>query len=87
MTTGHDEGTKAMQLLDKGEVCQQEARMEVDPWEDVLASHLAALVRRGKDIAGFVGAVDEAGDPEWRVSTSYLLASVLDLPKSRFRKS
>jgi predicted P-loop ATPase len=63
---------------------QQEARMEVDPWEDALAPVLARLINRGKPIEGsFAGAADGNGDPEWRVSTDYLLTDVLTLPKER----
>ena len=63
---------------------QQEARMEVDPWEDTLAPALARLVNRGTAIEGrFAGAADLNGDPEWRVSTDHLLTGVLGLPRER----
>jgi hypothetical protein len=65
---------------------QQEARMELDPWEDQLSEKLARLI--GKDFSfvlegSFVSAADNNGDREWRVSTDYLLSDVLSLPKER----
>jgi predicted P-loop ATPase len=63
---------------------KQEARMELDPWEDTLAPELARLIRLGKQIEGcFTKAADLRGDPEWRVSTDHLLTNVLGLPKER----
>ena len=62
---------------------QQEARMEVDPWEDTLAPALARLVNRGTAIEGSAVGADLNGDPEWRVSTDHLLTGVLGLPKER----
>ena len=63
---------------------QQQARMELDPWEDVLAIRLAALREKGAKLDGcFVLAADMVGDPEWRVSSDYLLTQVLGLPKER----
>ena len=63
---------------------QQEARMEVDPWEDLLAPVLARLIDRGKPVEGsFVIGADTNGDTEWRVSTDHLLTNVLSLPKER----
>ena len=60
--------------------------MELDPWEDTLAPTLARLVSHGPGpfaIGGFVKGSDVSGDPEWRVSTDYLLTIVLGLPKER----
>jgi predicted P-loop ATPase len=63
---------------------QQEARMEVDPWEDTISGALARLIRLGKPIDGsFVEATNLEGNPEWRVSTDYLLTNLLSLPKER----
>lgn len=63
---------------------QQEARMELDPWEDTLLPVLARLIDRGKPIEGsFSEGADPNGDPEWRVSTDHLLTNVLGLPKER----
>ena len=63
---------------------QQEARMEVDPWEDTVAGALARLIRLKNGIEGsFAKAADGNGDPEWRVSTDYLLSYVLRLPEER----
>src|SRR5262249_14440208 len=70
---------------------QQEARMELDPWEDTIARELARLIRlasrrfEGSFVieGSFARAADTHGDPEWRVSTDYLLTNVLSLPKER----
>ncbi len=73
---------------------QQEARMELDPWEDALAGALSSLMGRGKAkraktgeplvIDGkFAEAADALGNPEWRVSTDHLLTDVFCLPKER----
>jgi len=66
---------------------QQEARMELDPWEDELGARLGRLVARNPAMlvpeGSFAKASDANGDPEWRVSTDYLLSNVLGLPKER----
>ena len=67
---------------------QQEARMELDPWEDILLEQLARLIRLGEEkgfaMEGSFGrGANASGDPEWRVSTDYLLTEVLNLPKDR----
>jgi predicted P-loop ATPase len=63
---------------------QQKARMELDPWEDVLAPVLAGMIRNEHQVPGsFVNASDERGNPEWRASTDFLLTDVLNLPKER----
>lgn len=63
---------------------QQAARMELDPWEDILSSQLAGLMHNRLKIDGsFVLAADGAGNPEWRVATDYLLTAILGLPKER----
>jgi putative DNA primase/helicase len=63
---------------------QQSARMELDPWEDVLACRLAGLMHNRKGIDGsYTLANDNDGDPEWRVSTDFLLTDILGLPKER----
>jgi predicted P-loop ATPase len=63
---------------------QQRARMELDPWEDTLAPVLAGMIRTENVVGGsFVKASDAKGDPEWRVSTDFLLSNVLGLPKER----
>jgi predicted P-loop ATPase len=60
---------------------QQQARMEIDAWVDVLAPHLAMRTIKGKTIEGkFAAAVDAKGNGEWRVSTEYLLTNVLSIP-------
>jgi Virulence-associated protein E-like domain len=69
---------------------QQQARMELDPWEDTIARELARLIRLAIRKEGpfmlegsFAEAADGNGDPEWRVSTDYLLSGVLRLPEER----
>ena len=63
---------------------QQQARMEVDPWEDEVAARLARLQKNEAKLDGkFILAADAKGDPEWRVSSDYLLTDVLELPKDR----
>jgi predicted P-loop ATPase len=63
---------------------QQQARMELDPWEDILLPVLGRLVSRGTLVDGsFAKGADANGDPEWRVSTEHLLTNVLSLPKER----
>jgi predicted P-loop ATPase len=62
---------------------EQKAREELDPWEDTLAPKLAGLIEKGKPIEGFGPGADRRGDPEWRVSSDYLLTIVLGLSKER----
>ena len=63
---------------------QQQARMELDPWEDVLACRLAVLILNKQKMDGSFGlAADGTGKPEWRVSTDFLLTDVVGLPKER----
>ena len=64
--------------------------MEVDPWEDELAPRLSTLLanltRRGTSggVDGDFGLGSDAdGEPEYRVSSDYLLTNVLGLPKER----
>jgi predicted P-loop ATPase len=65
---------------------QQDARMELDPWEDELFERLSKLMKHDFPFVldgRFVRAANSNGDPEWRVSTDYLLSEVLGLPKER----
>jgi predicted P-loop ATPase len=63
---------------------QQQARMEIDPWADTLASVLSSRMHKGKTIDGkFAAAADENGNAQWRVSTDHLLSDILCLPKER----
>jgi hypothetical protein len=71
---------------------QQLARMEADPWIDVLADECAELEsktqeeldKKSKWFAGrWAIAADKDGKPEWRVASGYLLSNVLDVPKER----
>jgi hypothetical protein len=88
---GDGEGLVIPQQLWPDVAAQQEARMEVDPWEDTIARELARLIRlASRRVEGsfviegsFAGAADANGNPEWRVSTDHLLTDVLSLPKER----
>ena len=60
---------------------QQQVRMELDPWMDVLACRLMML--KGKVDGSYCQAADNDGNPEWRVATDWLLTVVLGLPKER----
>jgi predicted P-loop ATPase len=63
---------------------QQQARMEIDAWVDVLALRLAARTTKGKTINGeFAVASDANGNGQWRVATDYLLTEVLSIPVER----
>ena len=68
---------------------QQEARMEIDPWEDELSVKLDRLIGLGKQVGSFclegqfARATDTNGNREWRASTDYLLTDVLSVPKER----
>ena len=68
---------------------QQEARMELDPWEDELSVALERLIGLGQQKGSyclegrFVLAADRDGSPEWRAATDYLLTDVLSVPKER----
>jgi predicted P-loop ATPase len=61
---------------------QQLARMETDPWIDILADQLATVEGRTRE-GFFAVAADEKGDPETRVASDYLLSRVLEVPKER----
>jgi predicted P-loop ATPase len=66
----------------------QRARMEIDPWHDVIAARLGQFegnAKRGGSAVGgqFAVAADHLGNPEWRVSSDYLLTSVLEISKDR----
>jgi hypothetical protein len=63
---------------------EQKARMNQDAWEDLLSTRLASLHNNKKEMDGkFALAVDDSGNPEWRVSTSFLLNDVIGIPKER----
>ena len=66
----------------------QRARMEVDPWQDLIETQLTQFQRskfgsrRGVD-GLFCCSLDDRGNPEWRVSTYYILTTVLGMTKDR----
>jgi predicted P-loop ATPase len=63
---------------------EQQARMELDPWEDAILAKLSRLqVKNAKVDGKFALAANALGDPEWRVSSDYLLTDVIGLPKER----
>ena len=62
---------------------EQQKRMEIDVWEDILRTKLATLVaNRGNMDGMFTKGVDKFGRTEWRVATEYLLM-VLELKTER----
>jgi predicted P-loop ATPase len=63
---------------------QQQARMDLDPWEDAIVTKLSRMMVHNTKLDGsFVQAADTNGRPEWRVATDYLLTDLLGLPKER----
>ena len=59
---------------------RQLARMEIDPWEEVLGGWLANMEANNKQ--GHTGCYFRTTD-EWRVSTNFLLSTVLSIPQER----
>jgi hypothetical protein len=63
---------------------QQQARTELDPWEDAIIAKLSRMMVHNTQIDGsFVQAADILGRPEWRVASDFLLSDLLCLPKER----
>ena len=63
---------------------QQQARTELDPWEDAIIAKLSRLmVHNTMSDGSFVQAADTLGRPEWRVASDFLLTDLLCLPKER----
>jgi hypothetical protein len=65
---------------------RQLARMEIDPWEEVLGSRLANMEADNRQ--GHSGCYNRVTDErdnviEWRVSSNFLLATVLSIPQER----
>lgn len=59
-----------------------QARMEIDPWLDRIAPKLEAMQENGESADGkYALMTNERGEPEWRVSSDWLLTSVLAIPK------
>jgi predicted P-loop ATPase len=61
---------------------EQDARREVDPWDDVVGARLGKLSAKAGG-SNFCLAADAQGDPEWPVSSDFLLTDVLSIPKER----
>ena len=64
-----------------------EARMEHDPWSDILEDRLSQLetaAAKGKPLVTklFCRGEDDNG-PHWRVATEWLLGEVIGLPKAK----
>ena len=57
--------------------------MGIDPWEDIISQELALASLRHAPQNGFIRAANVDGDPEFRVSTDYLLTTVLGIAKDR----
>jgi hypothetical protein len=64
---------------------RQKAKMEDDPWENILFGELERwMLNGGAKIAGGLSKMsDKEGEPEWRVSSDWLLTDVLQIPKER----
>jgi predicted P-loop ATPase len=67
---------------------QQRSRMNPDAWEEIIRRDLTTLMAtHRKKSAGIDGeivlATNDNGDPEWRVSTNFLLRGVLTLSPER----
>jgi predicted P-loop ATPase len=69
---------------------QQSARMEVDPWEDIITTKLVGMaenILRHPGSSGFAGklvwANTATGSREWRVSSAFLLSEVLSVTTDR----
>jgi predicted P-loop ATPase len=75
--------TIPMELWEAASV-EQRARVTQDAWEDLIGRHLVGLREdKAKDGVYCVG-VNDSGDREWRVASSYLLGSfVLGIPTER----
>ena len=66
---------------------RQLARMEIDPWEEVLGGWLANMEANNKQ--GHSGCYNRTADdkPEWRISSNFLLSTVLSIPQERQNNS
>jgi putative DNA primase/helicase len=61
---------------------EQQARLAHDPWEDLIERHLSTLrdkTKDGKDVVqeGYAVGINDRGEREWRVASSYLLGPSL----------
>jgi predicted P-loop ATPase len=61
---------------------EQQARLTHDPWEDEIERHLSRLTDKtkdGRDVVkeGYAVGINENGDREWRVASSYLLGETV----------
>jgi hypothetical protein len=67
----------------------QQARVTHDAWEDLIERRLAALpdkTKDGKDTQRdgvYSVGINDNGDREWRVASSYLLGDVVNIPIER----
>jgi hypothetical protein len=63
---------------------EQQARMEVDAWQDLIADRLCKLESERKNIEGKFSSkdADKQCVPEFRVSSAYLLGDVLGIGES-----
>jgi predicted P-loop ATPase len=64
---------------------RQLARMEVDPWQELLDGWLANMEAEGRNgVSGtFTRSTGERDTLEWRISTNFLLTTVLGVPQER----
>jgi hypothetical protein len=59
--------------------------METDPWEELLSGWLANMEANSRDgISGtYTRAIGERDILEWRISSNFLLSTVLSIPQER----
>ena len=67
---------------------EQHARLAYDPWEDEIERHLSGLrdkTKDGRDVVkqDYAVGINENGEREWRVTSSYLLWDVLHISVDR----
>jgi hypothetical protein len=71
---------------------EQQARLAHDPWEDEIERHLSRLpdkTKDGRDVVkeGYAIGINENGDREWRVASSYLLGEALGISVDRLNNA
>ena len=62
---------------------RQSSRLISDPWEDLLLNLEAKANIETIEAGNIIKTVDADGKLQWRVKSSYLLASVLDIASER----
>jgi predicted P-loop ATPase len=62
---------------------RQSSRMISDPWEDLLANLEAKATMENIEGGHIAKAIDADGKPQWRVKSTFILATVLGIPSER----